>query len=50
MHPYVAQQIMDSRQRDLIAEAKRARRDEVGSGRTRHKPAKGGKGQTRRGS
>lgn len=46
MHPYVTQQIMDDRQRELIAEAKRARRAE--NGRTRHKPAKGGKGQTRR--
>lgn len=50
MHPYVTQQIMDNRQRELIAQAKRARRDETGSGRTRHKPAKGTKGQTRRAS
>lgn len=48
MHPYVAQQIMDSRQHERITEADRARR--AGSGRTRHKPAKGSKGQTRRGS
>lgn len=48
MHPYVTQQIMDERQRELIARATRARRDDAGSGRTRHKPAKGSKGQTRR--
>jgi len=49
MHPYVTQQIMNSRQRELIAGAERARRA-AGSGRTRHKPAKGTRGQTRRGS
>lgn len=48
MHPYVAQQIMENRQRELIARARRARREDTGSGRTRHKPARGSKGQTRR--
>ena len=38
MHPYVAQQIMDSRQREQLTRADRARRAEAGSGRTRHKP------------
>ena len=48
MHPYVSQQIMDSRQRELIAEAKRARRGETGSRRSRNKPEKNSRGQTRR--
>ena len=50
MHPYVAQQIMDNRQRELISEAQRARRGENGSGRTRHNPADNRRGQTRRSS
>jgi len=48
MHPYVSQQMMDHRQRELIAEAKQGRRAQAGSGRTRHKPAKPSRGQTRR--
>lgn len=50
MHPYVTQQIMDSRQREQLAGAGGKRRGDAGSGRTRHKPAKGTKGQTRRSS
>lgn len=48
MHPYVTQQIMNDRQRELIAEAKRARRAE--DSRSDHKPAKGSKGQSRHAS
>lgn len=48
MHPYITQQIMVTRQRERIGDGKS--RGDTGSGRTRHKPEKGRKGQTRRGS
>lgn len=48
MHPYVAQQIMDSRQRERLAGAGRTRRAERESERDSRKPVKGTRGQTRR--